>query len=112
VSIVAAVLVHLLQAGDERMIRVEFENPFPNRNRLPEARYMRASAGVMSKVSVIRQAGDSVRRVDNSTSLTRSLKVSFNQLSRSCYRLQRASSGLRCSVKDVPCGAASTDSMV
>ena len=36
----------------------------------PEARYMRASAGVMPKVSVIRQAGESVRRVDNRTSLT------------------------------------------
>ena len=44
---------------------------------------MRASAGVMPKASVIRQAGDSVRRVDSRTSLTWSLKVSFSQVSRS-----------------------------
>ncbi|COW12726.1 Uncharacterised protein [Mycobacterium tuberculosis] len=31
---------------------------------------MRASAGVIPKASVIRQAGDSVRRVDSRTSLT------------------------------------------
>ena len=69
-GIVAAVFVRLLQAGDERMLRVEFEIGFPTGTTCPEARYMRASAGVMPKVSVIRQAGDSVRRVDNRTSLT------------------------------------------
>ena len=44
---------------------------------------MRASCGVMPKVSVIRQAGDDVSRVDSRTSLTCSSSVSCNQVSRS-----------------------------
>ena len=33
-GIVTTRFLRLLQAGDERMIRVEFENPLPDRNRL------------------------------------------------------------------------------
>jgi hypothetical protein len=48
--------VRLLQAGDQRTRGVELENRFPTRAACPEAQYMRASAGVIPKVSVIRQA--------------------------------------------------------
>lgn len=93
--------IDLLQRGCpgyERMVRVAFENPLPNRNRLPGSPVDAASAGVMPKLSVIRRV-NTIAATTTCTGLTVHAELDTRttpRASRSPTSRWKASNGARC----------------